>query len=100
MPAADGTVQLLANQPWQPWWARVTIVLQPLHFGDYGGRGVKVLYSLGGLLPALLSLSGFAIWRFRGPAERRLQSYGPDNPFRVATVHNGSVGQHSESRLG
>lgn len=47
----------------RPWYERGLRVLQPLHFGDYAGTVVKVLYSLGGILPALLSISGFFIWR-------------------------------------
>lgn len=51
-----------------------------LHFGQFGGWVVKVLWTLGGLSPALLSLSGFLLWRRRhkpraaaktGPKDRR-----------------------------
>ena len=34
----------------------------PLHFGNYGGLPLKILYSLLGLTPGLLALSGFFIW--------------------------------------
>jgi uncharacterized iron-regulated membrane protein len=34
----------------------------PLHFGNWGGMVVKVLYFLFGLTPALLSITGFVIW--------------------------------------
>ncbi|GAA4352382.1 PepSY-associated TM helix domain-containing protein [Hymenobacter saemangeumensis] len=33
-----------------------------LHFGQFGGLLVKLLWSLGGLSPALLSLTGFLLW--------------------------------------
>lgn len=35
----------------------------PLHFGNYGGMPVKILYCLLGLTPAFLSISGFILWR-------------------------------------
>jgi uncharacterized iron-regulated membrane protein len=37
----------------------------PLHFGNYGGLWLKILYSLLGLTPAFLSISGFILWRKR-----------------------------------
>jgi uncharacterized iron-regulated membrane protein len=33
-----------------------------LHFGHYGGLVVKLLYCLGGLLTAVISLTGFTLW--------------------------------------
>ncbi|HEY0731342.1 MAG TPA: PepSY-associated TM helix domain-containing protein [Chitinophagaceae bacterium] len=35
----------------------------PLHFGNWGGLPVKILYCLFGFTPALLSITGFVIWR-------------------------------------
>ncbi|MCX6955187.1 MAG: PepSY-associated TM helix domain-containing protein [Verrucomicrobia bacterium] len=47
-------------------------MLAPLHFGFYGAPWVKWAYVIGGLSPALLSLTGFFLWRQRnkhsGPA--------------------------------
>ena len=37
----------------------------PLHFGNYGGITVKIIYCLLGLTPGFLSVSGFVIWRKR-----------------------------------
>ncbi|KIC92682.1 PepSY-associated TM helix domain-containing protein [Flavihumibacter solisilvae] len=37
----------------------------PLHFGNYGGIPLKILYSLLGITPGLLSLTGFLLWRKR-----------------------------------
>ncbi|MDX5423273.1 MAG: PepSY domain-containing protein [Hymenobacteraceae bacterium] len=57
-----------------PWYKRLVTVLKPLHFGDYAGLWVKLLYSLFGLLPGLLAISGFLIWSLRSsnPTERKL----------------------------
>jgi uncharacterized iron-regulated membrane protein len=49
----------------QPMSMRAFRILQPLHFGDYAGLAVKIIYTIGGLLPGLLSVTGFFIWRKR-----------------------------------
>ncbi len=57
-----------------PWYVRMFRVLQPLHFGDYAGLWVKIIYSVGAILPALLSITGFLLWRSRSqvkPTVRR-----------------------------
>lgn len=48
-----------------PWHERLLTILHPLHFGDYAGIFVKLLYSVGGLMPGILSISGFVIWYYR-----------------------------------
>ncbi|WP_205502163.1 PepSY-associated TM helix domain-containing protein [Rufibacter psychrotolerans] len=49
----------------QPWSKRFLTVLHPLHFGDYAGLFVQLLYCVGGIMPGVLSISGFILWRFR-----------------------------------
>ncbi|MCJ8167135.1 PepSY domain-containing protein [Pontibacter sp. E15-1] len=49
-----------------PWHRRWVTVLKPLHFGDYAGLWVKLLYSSFGMLPGILAVSGFLVWRLRG----------------------------------
>lgn len=49
---------------------KVQALVVPLHFGDFAGWPVKVLYTLGGLAPAVLSLSGCLIWFSRRRAAR------------------------------
>ncbi|MCC3159378.1 PepSY domain-containing protein [Hymenobacter sp. 15J16-1T3B] len=52
---------------------RLDFVLRTLHFGQYGGLGVKILYSLLALSSAVLSLTGYLLWwRRRRHAGRRL----------------------------
>ena len=38
-------------------------VADEIHFGRYGGWPVKALYALLGLMPGLLSVSGFILWK-------------------------------------
>lgn len=49
----------------QPAGQRFLQILHPLHFGDYAGVAVQIIYIIGGLTPGLLSISGFFIWRKR-----------------------------------
>ncbi|MES2474798.1 MAG: PepSY-associated TM helix domain-containing protein [Verrucomicrobiota bacterium] len=43
-------------------WGQVLDAFRPLHFGNFGGLPVKILWSLGGLAPAILALSGTFLW--------------------------------------
>ena len=54
-----GTPHLLRDQPLLK---RIVTILQATHFGDYAGYVVKIIYCIGGLLPGILSVSGFFIW--------------------------------------
>ncbi|MFD3001987.1 PepSY-associated TM helix domain-containing protein [Pontibacter toksunensis] len=53
----------------QPWLDRFLTVLHPIHFGDFAGLPVKLLYAFFGLMPGVLAISGFFIWRLRGKKE-------------------------------
>ncbi|HEY8965715.1 MAG TPA: PepSY-associated TM helix domain-containing protein, partial [Candidatus Methylacidiphilales bacterium] len=46
-------------------------LLTPLHFGNFGGWPIRVIYCLGGLAPAVLSVSGVAIWIVRKRNQKR-----------------------------
>lgn len=49
----------------QPWLDRFLTSLHPIHFGDYAGLFVKLLYAFFGLMPGILSITGFMIWYHR-----------------------------------
>lgn len=34
----------------------------PLHAGNYGGNGIRMVYVVGGLMPGVLAISGFILW--------------------------------------
>lgn len=54
------------------WWMQFTDMFRPLHYGTFGGLPVKILWSLGGLTPGILAVSGFLIWRKRRVARSRV----------------------------
>lgn len=73
----DG-IALLKDKPLAD---RFLTILQPLHFGDYAGLPVKLIYTIGGLLPGILAVSGFVIWRYRS---RKLSARLLESPPTLA----------------
>jgi uncharacterized iron-regulated membrane protein len=51
-------------------------IADEIHFGRYGGWPVKVLYALLGLMPGLLSVSGFILWK-KKPAKKAIPAVRP-----------------------
>ena len=43
-------------------WSLLNGLMEPLHFGDFGGLALKWLYFFLGMTPAFLSISGTLIW--------------------------------------
>mgnify|MGYP000924335548 CR=1 FL=1 len=58
-------------------WRRTTDTFESLHFGDFGGLFVKVLWSVLGLSPGVLGVSGFCLWRLRRRATNRKPQVAP-----------------------
>lgn len=56
----------------QPFSTHLLSVTYPLHFGDWGGIFIKILYTLFGIAPGILAVSGFLIWRQRGKRKKKL----------------------------
>lgn len=60
-----------------PLSAKWNAAVKPLHFGNYGGIPIKILYSLLGLAPGALAVSGMLIWyrrKWMSPARKRSAS--------------------------
>lgn len=60
-------------------WARIADTFTPLHYGTFGGIPVKILWTLGGLTPGVLAVTGFIMWRLRRPGSR--QTKIPSSPM-------------------
>jgi uncharacterized iron-regulated membrane protein len=45
-----------------PWYLRALEVSRPLHFGDYGGMPLKIIWTLFDLLTIVLLISGLYLW--------------------------------------
>lgn len=46
-------------------------VQEALHFGDFGGLGLKILYTVLGLVSAFLSISGFVVYLYRTEKKKK-----------------------------
>ncbi len=53
--------ELIAT-PDLPWYLKTFLLSQPLHFGDYGGLGLKIAWFLLDFAMILLLLSGLVLW--------------------------------------
>ncbi len=55
-----------------PWYAKALALSQPLHFGDYGGMPMKILWTVLDILTIVVLGSGLYLWavRRKGAAER------------------------------
>jgi uncharacterized iron-regulated membrane protein len=54
-----------------PWYVTAVLVAQPLHFGDYGGLPMKVIWALLDIATIVVLASGLVLWRQRARAARR-----------------------------
>ncbi len=60
-----------------PWYLRALEVSRPLHFGDYGGLPLKIIWTLLDLVTIAVLGSGLYLWlsRRQSPIERRLGEF-------------------------
>ncbi|CAM3413685.1 PepSY-associated TM helix domain-containing protein [Paracidovorax anthurii] len=59
---AAGTLRQVQDPRNAGFWTLVDGLMEPLHFGDFGGLALKWLYFILGMTPAFLSVSGTLIW--------------------------------------
>jgi len=48
-----------------PWYLKLLVVSEPLHFGNYGGKALKLLWSIFGFLSGVIPLTGYINYFFR-----------------------------------
>ncbi|AUN93461.1 PepSY-associated TM helix domain-containing protein [Pseudazoarcus pumilus] len=56
----------------RPWYVTAFMISEPLHFGDYGGLPMKILWALLDVLTIIVLTSGLVLWwrkRAKSPAE-------------------------------
>ena len=60
----------------------VIALVGPVHFGNFGGVGVRLVWLITGLAPALLAVTGLLLWwtRVAAPAWRRRRAPRPPAP--------------------
>lgn len=55
------TSQVTANLD-MPWYVTALLVSQPLHFGDYGGRTMQILWAVLDIITIVVLCSGLYLW--------------------------------------
>jgi uncharacterized iron-regulated membrane protein len=67
------TAQLTETRE-MPWYVKTLLLSQPLHFGDYGGLPLKVIWTLLDLVTIVVLASGLYLWLKRHQhVEQRIQ---------------------------
>jgi uncharacterized iron-regulated membrane protein len=61
----DGLTGAVVDSRDMPWYISVLLLSQPLHFGDYGGLPLKVLWALLDLVAIGVLGSGIYLWLAR-----------------------------------
>jgi uncharacterized iron-regulated membrane protein len=65
----DARTAQVTAAPAMPWYLDALLISQPLHFGDYGGMPMKIIWALLDIATILVLGSGLYLWlKKRGPA--------------------------------
>jgi uncharacterized iron-regulated membrane protein len=70
----DAQTSKLTDTREMPWYVKTLLLSQPLHFGDYGGLPLKVLWTLLDLVTIVVLVSGLYLWmKRRQHTEQRIR---------------------------
>lgn len=73
----DATTGKFTDSRDMPWYVTALFVSQPLHFGDYGGLPLKIVWSLMTLATIAILITGLYIWWRKRPKGRRASHFDP-----------------------
>jgi len=58
----DAKTAEITAAPELPWYLAALLISQPLHFGDYGGMPMKILWALLDIITIIVLISGLYLW--------------------------------------
>lgn len=61
-----------------PWYLATLLISQPLHFGDYGGLTLKIIWLVLDILTIVVLWTGLVLWW------KKRKQYTPDIEYRIA----------------
>ncbi|MBN8957919.1 MAG: PepSY domain-containing protein [Rhizobiales bacterium] len=61
----DAATGELTDSRDMPWYVSTLLLSQPLHFGDYGGMPLKIIWALLDLLTIVILITGLYLWYVR-----------------------------------
>jgi uncharacterized iron-regulated membrane protein len=85
----DAGTGRVSDQRTLPWYLSALLLSQPLHFGDYGGAGMKFLWTLLDLATIVVLGSGLYLWLKRGRAARAGAKAALEAAPQPALAHEG-----------
>jgi uncharacterized iron-regulated membrane protein len=62
----DAQISKVTDSRALPWYVTTLLLSQPLHFGDYGGRPMQILWALLDIVTIIVLCSGLYLWLKRG----------------------------------
>jgi uncharacterized iron-regulated membrane protein len=71
---ADATTGRVVSVRDMPWYATALFMSQPLHFGDYGGLPLKIIWALLDVVTIVVLVSGLYLWWAKRRRRRRASS--------------------------
>lgn len=74
----DAQTSTLTDSRDVPWYLATLLISQPLHFGDYGGMFLKVLWTILDILTIVVLWTGLKLWW------KKRNQYVPDIEARIA----------------
>ncbi|HVX37568.1 MAG TPA: PepSY-associated TM helix domain-containing protein [Hyphomicrobium sp.] len=71
----DGETGAFTDMRDMPWFVTTLLVSKPLHFGDYGGMTLKIIWAILDLVTIVILVTGLYLWiaRRRAPADQALE---------------------------
>lgn len=69
-----------------PWWIKAVLLSEPLHFGNYGGLPLKIVWSLFTVVTLGLSVSGVWVFFLGRKKKSRVQETEPSEPATEVTA--------------
>ncbi len=77
----DAQTGQLTDTREMPWYVSALLLSQPLHFGDYGGLPLKIIWALLDVIAIIVLGSGLYLWlaRRRHPIEEELEDLARQN---------------------
>jgi uncharacterized iron-regulated membrane protein len=69
-----------------PWYVNALLLSQPLHFGDYGGMPLKILWALLDILTIVVLITGLYLWAVRARGRREFARSVQAQPMTEQTV--------------
>ncbi|MES2385531.1 MAG: PepSY-associated TM helix domain-containing protein [Pseudomonadota bacterium] len=76
----DARSGAITAKPDLPWYLTALLVSQPLHFGDYGGLPMQILWALLDIATIIVLGSGLYLWVKRGQPQSLAQEAGAALP--------------------